>query len=477
MSPSKKALGLRSGAILAGALAIIGVVSASATVSPGATAWASEPTVVEARADADVMRRAALRIVVTTTSDWAQVDLPGISAGHVVVDNPQGRQVRPTARGLVVRGPVRTYGTVTVDLVTEVPQSFEAGEVTVSQGGAGGTSVQVDNRTEAPYRVASLSTSWSPTRRSVKIPADTLMGTQQLEWDRADGERRVLAFTYPWFGEWAKTDPRLSVHPAETWRTLDRDDAVHMASVARAHGIDGFVMSFAGAKHHGLPLHHSLEAAAETGGTATILLETTQAGSAAIAEQWLAEALRQGDHPAFMRLDGVPVVFTFASGSVSPAEWQGITQRLAVAGTPVRIIADAWHGNDGAFAGHYRYNALLQSATDEMTSTELLTWNQAVSRGLRARSTLGAGSPGVVVATVQPGWDNHLMKGEGSLVIPRDGTATYDRTWQAAVASEADWVVITSWTEWYEGTGIARSTEHGTTALEATATWAERFHG
>jgi hypothetical protein len=125
----------------------------------------------------------------------------------------------------------------------------------------------------------------------------------------------------------------------------------------------------------------------------------------------------------------------------------------------------------------YRYNALLQTETDPMTGTELTDWNQTISRALRARATLGSGDPGLVVATVQPGWDDHLVRGADRLVVGRAGTATYDATWSAALAAEADWVVVTSWNEWFEGTGIAPSAEYASTALAATGPWALRFRG
>lgn len=452
-------------AALGGAPSAAGQVTADGSAEPAAE-------------ELPTMRRAALRLVISTTSDWVRVDLPGASAGHVVVDNPHDRTVRPTGRGVVVRGPVRVFGTVSVDVVTEVPRSFELGAITVSQGGIGKSTVEVTNITGDPYSVAAIATSWSAMNRSVGVTAAKLMGDEQLEWVRAEPQRRVLAFTYPWFGDWAKTDSRLSAHPSDPWNSRDPEDALAMARMARANGIDGFVMSFSGGKAHGLPLHHSLEAAAATGGTATVLIETAAAGSAAVTEQWISQALEQADHPAFQRLDGVPVVFAFATGTLTPDEWVGISDRLAAAGTPVRIISDTWQGGDGPHAGHYRYSSLLQRPpADEMTNAELTYWNHAVSRGLRAAATLGAGEADVVVATVQPGFDVSRTRGDDWLVVDRKGTATYDATWQAALAAEPDWVVVTSWNEWYEGTGIAPTAELGTAPLDATARWAERFKG
>jgi hypothetical protein len=423
-----------------------------------------------------VLRRAALRITIDTTSDWAQLDLPGISAGHLVAAAAGSSDMVPMQSGVVVRGVAGVRRSMSVDVVTEVPSALTSGWATLQQGALGSTSVVVENRTAAPVQVLSMATPPGGTS-TVAISIDKLMGPVQLQWKRADSARHVLAFTYPWFDESASTDPRLSVHPTQRWRSWDPDDALRASQLARQNGIDGFVMSWAGAAKHGLALYQTLAAAQATGGTATILLETVEAGSAAVAEQWIAEALQQSSSPAFLRLGGVPVVFVFDGGRLTSTEWAQISQHLAAAGTPVRLVADTWDGQRGATTGMYRYNALLQTETDPMTGTELTDWNQTISRALRARATLGSGDPGLVVATVQPGWDDHLVRGADRLVVGRAGTATYDATWSAALAAEADWVVVTSWNEWFEGTGIAPSAEYGSTALAATGPWALRFRG
>lgn len=424
-----------------------------------------------------VLRRAALRMRFVTTSDWAQLDLPGVSAGHLIVATSGTSEVVPVGSGVVVRGAAGVRRTVTVDVITEVPNDLNTGWVTLQQGGVGTTSVVVENRTARPYTALSIATQGGTTANA-EVSVTTLMGTTQLQWKRADPARRVLAFTYPWFDESAATDPRLALHPAQPWRSWDPDDALRASQQARQSGIDGFVMSWAGATRNGLALHQTLAAATATNGTATVLLETVEAGSAAVAQQWIAEALQQSDSPAFLRLGGVPVVFVFDGGRLSGAEWREITHNLAAAGTPVRLVGDTWDGPGGANTGLYRYNALLQTETDPMTGSELTEWNQGVSRALRARATLGSGeAPGLVVATVQPGWDDRRVRGADRLTVGWGGTATYDATWAAALAGEADWVVITSWNEWFEGTGIAPSVEQGTTGLSATGPWVQRFRG
>ena len=83
-----------------------------------------------------------------------------------------------------------------------------------------------------------------------------------------------------------------------------------------------------------------------------------------------------------------------------------------------------------------------------------------------------AGRP--FMAPVAPGFDDRAIREPGTLVS-REGQATYDRTWRAALAVDPAWILVASWNEWHEGSEIEPSREHGTRYLEATRSWAERF--
>ncbi len=292
---------------------------------------------------------------------------------------------------------------------------------------------------------------------------------------RAGARHRVLAFLYPWFGPGAATDPALSVHPTTTLITHNLESSIAAARLARANGVDGFVLSFAGGARQGLALHQTLEAAAATHGTATVVIETREAGTADVVERWVRDALGQSDHPAFERVDGVPVLFAFASGTIPAAAWGAISDHMAAEGHRVMIVGDVTPSLVNRMSGQYRYNALMRSASTALTPSELATWDQSVAAGLRSFAARPGAAPQLMVATVQPGWDDRPRRGAANLTVDRRGTSTFERTWSAALAADPDWVVITSWNEWFEGTGIAPSAEHGAAALAATATWAARF--
>jgi hypothetical protein len=74
-----------------------------------------------------------------------------------------------------------------------------------------------------------------------------------------------------------------------------------------------------------------------------------------------------------------------------------------------------------------------------------------------------------------PGWDDRKLGRGDSFGIGREGGAVYERSWQAAISSSPDWIVVTSFNEWPEGTYIEPSQAFGNRYLELTAKWAAAF--
>jgi hypothetical protein len=74
-----------------------------------------------------------------------------------------------------------------------------------------------------------------------------------------------------------------------------------------------------------------------------------------------------------------------------------------------------------------------------------------------------------------PGYDDALLGRPGSWYLDRADGDTYSFTFQAAIQSQADWIVITSFNEWWEHTHIEPSEGHGFTYLELTKEWSDTF--
>ena len=73
-------------------------------------------------------------------------------------------------------------------------------------------------------------------------------------------------------------------------------------------------------------------------------------------------------------------------------------------------------------------------------------------------------SPGQNMSYTTPLFPQHQDRKDGD---------RYDLTWSAALTSEPEWMLVTSWNEWFEATHIAPSKKFGTKALNQTAAWAD----
>lgn len=80
--------------------------------------------------------------------------------------------------------------------------------------------------------------------------------------------------------------------------------------------------------------------------------------------------------------------------------------------------------------------------------------------------------------TVIPGYDDTKLNRPGPRpTTGRHSGETYRVLWQEAIAAQPDWILITSWNEWHEGSEIEPSKENGDRELIATGEFARRFVG
>lgn len=172
---------------------------------------------------------------------------------------------------------------------------------------------------------------------------------------------------------------------------------------------------------------------------------------------------------------GIHDVFVYQPRDLSGADWAAI---LPAAPPSLRVFSgdeDVGFAVQGHFSGFYTYDFVDYGGA---TFTRLC--NEAHRAGLLCAPSVG------------PGYDG-TRAGEPAIVKPRRNGATYDALWSAAIAAHPDYVTITSYNEWGEGTqiepaaarpgyrsysgawgltGVAASTAY----LTRTAYWAARFH-
>ena len=80
----------------------------------------------------------------------------------------------------------------------------------------------------------------------------------------------------------------------------------------------------------------------------------------------------------------------------------------------------------------------------------------------------------IVCPMIIPGFDN-TKSSPARLSAERKDGQTYRRFWEAALKTMPDWILISSWNEWAEGTEIEPSRESGGQYLGITAEYAKGF--
>jgi hypothetical protein len=437
---------------------------------------------------AQQVTRARIEATITTTSDWAVVEISrGRLAVSQEVSRPADVTVTPTTNGWALHSPPGVSRTIKLRGVFEEPSGARTFRIAL-QKGSGRTVVDIRNTTGTAFlaaRVGNIAATTATTLGSFvqwRTRAQFL-GTKQIPLTRADVARHVLAVYYGWYSSAAYNDPRLSDRPADRIGTQEYPDVLAHTRLARSGGIDGFLVDYDGTGNPAL-FANALHAAETVGGVATPYLEIVNAKSddpaagtkPAVVLDWLRTVLANASSPAFLRSGGEPVVFIFEMARVGVAGWKKILDALAQEGLHVRLVGDAPLATYGSVEwGIHSYNAAIVKDTKTLAVDERATMLES-----RLLTPAYAGGSHLNVATVTPGFDDHAINGDAHAIVERGaGGERYAATWEAAFWADPDWVVVTSWNEWFESSAVQPSETYGDLALRQTATMAERFrsHG
>jgi glycoprotein endo-alpha-1,2-mannosidase len=323
--------------------------------------------------------------------------------------------------------------------------------------------------------------------------------------------RLVLAVHYPWYGtpagpagrwrHWnhaqlempegrvrAFHDPRRAASPGRldvgathypTGGPYDSRDPARIQTqfaLAREAGLDGFVVSWWGREsEEALGLTALFRYASEAGLALAPYYETGELwrrGATGVAADLGSLLDRHGSEPAWLRVEGSPVVFLYASHRLRPAAWDGVLSRLAATGRRrLFLVADVpspeWLAARPGWLTRF-------DAVHVYTPVVFLARGRDLGETYGALATLGRVAGRAFVPAVAPGFDDRQVRAPGT-VVDRAGGATYDLTWRAALSVGPPWILVSSWNEWHEGSEIEPSVEHGRRYLDATLAWAERF--
>jgi glycoprotein endo-alpha-1,2-mannosidase len=310
--------------------------------------------------------------------------------------------------------------------------------------------------------------------------------------------RQVLAFYYGWYGNpassgawrhWSNVDAadqriaNSTEYPA--YGAYDSHDPVlvgRQAEAARAAGMTGFIVSWWGRnsfEDQGVKL--LLEAGGRNQLTVSAYYEKVDGDDAASRIKSAVTDLdylltQYGDDRAWLRANGKPVVFVYGRAvmALSPSDWRAVaTQVRRDNPHGVVLIADSLAAPyDAVFDGASTYNVTGQ--IQHKNPDEARTW----ARRAYPQMVAAAGTGKISAVTVIPGYDDRKVgRPSPRPVAPRWGGELYRALWEEAIAANPNYILITSWNEWHEGSELEPSIEYGSTILNATAAFAKQFLG
>lgn len=321
-----------------------------------------------------------------------------------------------------------------------------------------------------------------------------------LEFMRAQSQRRytnvpreVLAFYYTWYGtparhgrwvHWGRVNPEQrdiseSTHyPARgAYDSHDPDLIDAHIDEAKAHGLTGFIATWWGqGTFDDRAFGTVLDRAERKGFKVTVYWETAPGSGAAQIDRAVRDLVyvlrRYGRSPAFLKVGDKPVIFVYGRvmGQMPLSAWPEVIQRVRAEVGDFALIADGYSESYARlFDGVHTYNICgwVQGKSPE------------VLRALSARTfagdvALAKQHARISCLTIIPGYDDTKIRKPG-LKADRQNGQTYRVLWEEAIRADPDWVLITSWNEWHEGSEIEPSWEHGDQYLKLTAQYAQSF--
>jgi hypothetical protein len=294
----------------------------------------------------------------------------------------------------------------------------------------------------------------------------------------------VCALYYPWYGVPAISGSyrRMSgvdvagqkianfAHYPASGPYDSSDEATLKRHVAQAKeaGIDVLVCSWWGKdSFEDAAFRKLLSLAKEAGLRVCVFLEPYQ-------EEREAEAIARnmgewlktfGQDPAYLRVEGRPVVFLYV-GKRQQADlqtWAAALAGLDRAQPPGAVVVTA------------RQTPVDTLVFDGIQNAGAFYLGRPGSRMAAIGSLEDAKQRGrIAVAAVGPGFDLRHQSEKG-LRIDRENGKLYRECWEGALLAAPDWVLVESFNQWEIGTEIEPSVQFGDQYLKLTAEYAARF--
>lgn len=298
----------------------------------------------------------------------------------------------------------------------------------------------------------------------------------------------VLALYYSWYDEHTWTSGLTADVPLLPYASWEREAIDRHVGWARDAGIDAFVSAWFGPRGDNpteANFRQLLDAGQANGPRGAVLVETDS--DAFFPDRAaLVTALRHAlgvhaEHPAYLRVDGRPVLFVWSPGSVYPpgggrvnasgpaavSAWASIRDEVDPERRAIWIAEGEYAPMLDVFDGLFPYSiAWAPSPAGQLQTYAGRVRQYNATNGIQKRW----------IATAMPGYDDTRLAGrDGVFAVDRADGEYYELTFRAAIASDPSWIVISSFNEWMEGHQIEPSAAYGMQYLDLTRALAAEF--
>lgn len=288
--------------------------------------------------------------------------------------------------------------------------------------------------------------------------------------------RPVIAQYYAWYDTDTFDPSYTSDIPVVRYNSDDPATIARHVREARGAGIDVLAMSWLGPNDRRTDgnLQKLLAAGAQQGVWATITFETdkpqfSNQGQVVAALRYLKEKYEV--LPNWMRWQQRPVYLFWRPGSVARSggqsalqAWASIRDQVDPNRQAIWIMEGLDYNLLEVFDGQFGYSVAWSPNVYNTTSS----WATRV----RARGDK------IFMATAMPGYDDlRVRPAPEGFARDRENGGYLAQTWDAAIQANADWVNLTSFNEWIEGSQIEPSVTYGDAYLRINKEWSDTFKG
>jgi hypothetical protein len=288
--------------------------------------------------------------------------------------------------------------------------------------------------------------------------------------------RPVLAFDYMWYhhSDWSLS--KMADLPTIQYNSSDDDTIDRQITSAANAGITGFISSWWGPddqtdQNFVKLLAHSktLESQLHRHFASTIYFEGDAPRLKSVAS--IVNSLRYlhshyMHNPYFFHWHGKPVIFFWKplDNGRTLKQWAAIRQQVDAHHQMIWSAEGVNLGLLNVFDGIHLFSAGYWGLVNGNMTEVDQSYRNSINDYNRAHKTQK-----IWAAGVEPGYDDTHVAGRSfAYRLLRQNGKTYATSWLAAIASNPDWITITSFNEWFEGAMIEPSVTYGHQYLDLT---------